>query len=189
MGSMDKTNPVTLHDMRLINHKSDFDFILRLKDCKDPEKTVPFPECDFDVRFWTSCKANAYTASCKGGVCVNCRREADGIRFIFDNHRLGVGQLKWEPHFELPDGLYPDGVRDLYSPGPLDIQLVSGAGDCGDRAEVERLIRARYSVSQELAILRQRDTKPDEFAEYDAFAEECKAKAKHILSTRKNERF
>ena len=71
MGSMDKTNPVTLHDMRLINHKSDFDFILRLKDCKDPEKTVPFPECDFDVRFWTSSKANAYTASCKGGVCVN----------------------------------------------------------------------------------------------------------------------
>lgn len=51
-------------------------------------------------------------------------------------------------------------------------------------AEVERLIRARYSVSQELAILRQRDTKPDEFAEYDAFAEECKAKAKHILSTK-----
>ena len=101
--------------MRLINHKSDFDFILRLKDCKDPEKTVPFPECDFDVRFWTSSKANAYTASCKGGVCVNCRREADGIRFIFDNHRLGVGQLKWEPHFELPNGLYPDGVRDLLS--------------------------------------------------------------------------
>ena len=36
-------------------------------------------------------------------------------------------------------------------------------------------IRKRYSVSQELAILRQRDTKPDEFAEYDAYCEEAKA--------------
>lgn len=49
-------------------------------------------------------------------------------------------------------------------------------------AEVERLIRARYSVSQELAILRQRDTKPDEFAEYNAFAERCKAEARQTLS-------
>ena len=36
-------------------------------------------------------------------------------------------------------------------------------------------IRKRYSVSQELAILRQRDTKPDEFAEYNAYCEEAKA--------------
>lgn len=48
-------------------------------------------------------------------------------------------------------------------------------------AEVERLIRARYSVSQELAILRQRDTKPDEFAEYNDFAERCKAEARQSL--------
>lgn len=43
---------------------------------------------------------------------------------------------------------------------------------------VERLIRERYSISDELAILRQRDTKPDEFAEYNAFCEECKEKAR-----------
>lgn len=49
-------------------------------------------------------------------------------------------------------------------------------------AQVERLIRARYSVSQELAILRQRDTKPDEFAAYDAFAERCKAEARQTLA-------
>lgn len=49
-------------------------------------------------------------------------------------------------------------------------------------AKVEELIRARYSVSQELAILRQRDTKPDEFAEYDAFAERCKAEARQTLA-------
>ena len=36
-------------------------------------------------------------------------------------------------------------------------------------------IRAVYSVDDELAILRQRDVKPDEFAEYFAFAEKIKA--------------
>lgn len=38
-------------------------------------------------------------------------------------------------------------------------------------------IRERYSVSDELAILRQREEKPEEFAEYNAFAEACKAEA------------
>lgn len=47
--------------------------------------------------------------------------------------------------------------------------------------EVERLIRMRYSVSAEIAILRQRDTKPDEFEEYNAYVEQCKASAKAEL--------
>ena len=45
-------------------------------------------------------------------------------------------------------------------------------------ARVDRLIRQKYSVSAELAILRQRDTKPEEFAEYNAYAEECKRTAR-----------
>ena len=36
-------------------------------------------------------------------------------------------------------------------------------------------IRAVYSVDDELAILRQRESKPEEFAEYFAFAEKIKA--------------
>lgn len=36
-------------------------------------------------------------------------------------------------------------------------------------------IRERYSVDDELAILRQRDAKPLEFAEYNAFVEQIKA--------------
>lgn len=46
---------------------------------------------------------------------------------------------------------------------------------------VENKIRTRYSVSAEFAILRQRDTKPEEFAEYNAFCEQCKAEAKTEL--------
>ena len=43
---------------------------------------------------------------------------------------------------------------------------------------VQQSIRERYSVDEELAILRQRDTKPDEFAAYFEYAEQCKAQAK-----------
>lgn len=43
---------------------------------------------------------------------------------------------------------------------------------------VNTLIREKYTLSQELAILRQRDTKPDEYAVYNAYCEECKAQAK-----------
>lgn len=46
---------------------------------------------------------------------------------------------------------------------------------------VERLIRKRYSVGAELAILRQRDEKPTEFAAYNEYAEQCKVEAKKIL--------
>lgn len=46
---------------------------------------------------------------------------------------------------------------------------------------VEELIRERYSINQELAIQRQRDTKVDEFNAYYEYCEECKTKAKQEL--------
>lgn len=42
-------------------------------------------------------------------------------------------------------------------------------------------IRQRYNINQELAILRQRDTKTEEFEEYNAFVEQCKAEVKNIM--------
>ena len=42
---------------------------------------------------------------------------------------------------------------------------------------VQTLIREQYSIADELAILRQRDTKPDEFAAYFEYAEQCKTQA------------
>ena len=40
------------------------------------------------------------------------------------------------------------------------------------------LIREKYSLDEELAIQRQRDTKPEEFCEYFTYCETCKQKAK-----------
>lgn len=44
--------------------------------------------------------------------------------------------------------------------------------------KVVYLIRERYDLNAELAILRQRDSKPEEFAEYNEYCEKCKIKAK-----------
>lgn len=43
---------------------------------------------------------------------------------------------------------------------------------------IETLIRKRYTIGNELAIIRQRFEKPDEFAKYTAYVEECKAAVK-----------
>ena len=45
-------------------------------------------------------------------------------------------------------------------------------------ALVSHMIRRKYSINDELAILRQRDSKPEEFAAYNAYCEQCKAEAK-----------
>ena len=46
---------------------------------------------------------------------------------------------------------------------------------------VNDLIRQKYSASEELSILRQRDTKPEEFTAYYDYAEECKLNAKTLI--------
>lgn len=53
-------------------------------------------------------------------------------------------------------------------------------------AEVERLIAERYSYGKEIEVNREHDTKPEQFAAYMAYIEECKAKAVANL-TAKNE--
>lgn len=52
--------------------------------------------------------------------------------------------------------------------------------------EVERMVRMRYSLSDELGLLRQRESKHEEFAEYYAYVEKCKAKAKAALKSDDN---
>ena len=47
---------------------------------------------------------------------------------------------------------------------------------------VNALLRERYSLSEELSILRRRDSAPDEFLAYNADAESCKARAREELS-------
>lgn len=122
--------------MKEINSKSDFEVSLKFKNADGD--TVPFPDCDRSAIFWTGTKANPYEASCRGGKYVNCYRHPNGtMRVVFDHQRMGCGILHWEPHFELPSDIYPDGVQDLFKPQPFDIRLVPGAGSLPTALEVE----------------------------------------------------
>ena len=47
--------------------------------------------------------------------------------------------------------------------------------------KVVALIRQKYNVNQELAILRQRDTKPEEWNIYNEYVESCKRQVKEEL--------
>ena len=46
---------------------------------------------------------------------------------------------------------------------------------------VDNEIRKKYSASAEFAILRQKEEKPDEYASYYAYCEECKAFVRRML--------
>lgn len=81
----------------------------------------------------------------------------------------------------LADGLTAKAIAAMtYAPEEYEEvdELPVTMDEAAYKAAVERLIRERYSVADELGILRQRDTKPQEFAEYNAFAEACKAQAR-----------
>jgi hypothetical protein len=70
-------------------------------------------------------------------------------------------------------------------PSKSEIDLVKKLGESAQNQlyaqVVSDMIRERYSVNTELAILRQRDTKPAEFAAYNEYAEACKAEAKKLI--------
>lgn len=63
----------------------------------------------------------------------------------------------------------------------IQLAIKNGVADKLYNKLVQELINEKYSVFDELALQRQRNKKKAEFNEYDAYCEECKAKAKEIL--------
>lgn len=68
---------------------------------------------------------------------------------------------------ENPNGIHIEEALEETTPIPYEERVVSR-------------IRAIYSIDDELAILRQRDTKPDEFAEYNRVVEAIKAEERMV---------
>lgn len=125
--------------MRKVNYKSDFDFLLRLTDCRGQE--VPAPDCDWSVRIYTGgSRVNAYEAWRRGDEWHNAFDDGGRIHIVVNRPRIGVGTLQAEFHVGLPNVIYDDGVQDLYKPQTLDIELVDGPGDCPGTAEVELVL-------------------------------------------------
>ncbi len=97
----------------------------------------------------------------------------------YNNHRITSDSGKYVRR--LADGLTAKAIAAMtYAPEEYEEvdEMPVSFDETAYKAAVERLIRERYTVADELGILRQRDTKPQEFAEYNAFAEACKAQAK-----------
>lgn len=83
----------------------------------------------------------------------------------------GTDLTNWE---ELPEAEATDNCTET-SPVPMDYgETVNG------------LIRRKYTLSEELAILRQRDTKAEEFEAYNAYAESCKEEARLLIEKQKH---
>ena len=106
------------------NYKSDFDFIMRVKDCQGQE--IGFPTFDWTAKIWTNNIANAYNVSCVGGDMVNCFNDNGQIHVVCDNHRLGTGKVNVEFHAMLPNEIYKDGKQDIYNVQDVDIELIKG---------------------------------------------------------------
>ena len=56
------------------------------------------------------------------------------------------------------------------------------AEEVSREAFIAGLIHTRYSVDDEISILRQKDSKPEEFDAYNAFREECKMLVSELFS-------
>jgi len=78
-------------------------------------------------------------------------------------------------------GIEPNIVDDEQQGVKFYAREFSGMPTLGDL--VNAMVRTRYAVNDELALMRQRDTKADEFAAYNDFVEACKAEAKALLGS------
>lgn len=80
---------------------------------------------------------------------------------------------------EIPEAeiLEPDMVEEDLIEQPIENEVVEAPKQTYEQRVVE-LIRLHYSVDDELAVLRQRDIKTEEFEEYNAYCENCKTIAR-----------
>ena len=124
--------------MKKINCKSDFDFILHLRNANGDE--IGFPDYDWKATLSTGRRLNIFTASCIGGVCTNCFNDNGQIRIVADNHRLGPGTLNVEFQALLPNESYPDGSRSFVIVEDTDIELMQCSSEAPSETELELLL-------------------------------------------------
>lgn len=72
-------------------------------------------------------------------------------------------------------GVDTDGISPKWLPKPTK---TAEQAQAEYENAVNAKIREKYTLSQELSILRQRDEKTEEYAEYFAYCEQCKTTAK-----------
>jgi hypothetical protein len=79
-----------------------------------------------------------------------------------------------------PETGEPTGETETHTVYQCEFVIIDGDVNVG--SVVSAILRKTYSVDDELALLRQRDVKPKEFAQYNADAEAAKAVAHGLIN-------
>ena len=100
----------------------------------------------------------------------------NGLVFVPFDESLPYIEVSEEQYAKIENGelTFKDGVL---------VEPIKAYPEFYYKKEVERLIALRYDIRDELAIQRQKVTKPEEYQEYYDYVEQCKAEVKQMLST------
>lgn len=154
--------------VRKINHKSDFDFILVVKDSQGND--VGFPDYDFSgsVSVGEPCKATSrkFPFSRKGNTLVNCFNDNGKIHIVCNDHHLSKGQLWVELKAEVPNGIYSDGSELIVIPQQIGIELVCEKGDIPTDVDSEFVVPFIYTSAYEMAKRAGYDGTEEEYADF-----------------------
>ena len=97
------------------------------------------------------------------------------IKRIYDGTLVGIeyspGYIYYKNGVKL-DKPFKETPEDFVDITKSEVQEILGYAE-----KVDEYVRERYTISDELAIQRQRDTKPEAFEEYFKYCEECKKRA------------
>lgn len=122
------------------NYKSDFDFLMKLTDCRELAQLKP-SEYDWECVLYTTDPTKTYPFSHKNGKYENCILEDDGetIHVIVNNHCLLPGEVFAEFTAHIPNDLYPDGEKRVVVKQNIGIRLTREGG-CPSVEQVELIL-------------------------------------------------
>ncbi len=112
-----------------MNYQSDF--IISANQILDVNgNPIDLRGVDFRIEFRTTSRHVCHVCSAIGGVLTNCKIEDDGsISFIFDNHKLLSGKLRYKLTFYVKNASYPDNVQNVVIEGDTGMTLTADGGD------------------------------------------------------------
>lgn len=133
--------------MTRINYRNDFEFELEVLDATGFKS---IPSFDWQARFYTRNRLQAFIAQSIGGVLSGCRIQDGKLMITADGHGLMPGRLNVEFFSFFPNESYPDGVQRLLFTKELDIELVPTASDAPADLQVTAALSALIRESNDI---------------------------------------
>lgn len=133
--------------MRRINYRSDFRFVLSLKN-----GNVDLSQSPYWKAVLTTTGTNSYEVSRNGDKFKNCEIDELGkLQVIVENHKLEVGELSIEVTLFIPSTDYSDGIELEPVREKTGIMLVPDGGDAPSELDVQVLMPYVYIDAYEIA--------------------------------------